>query len=46
MIFKTLCVVVLLALGGCASGGAAPYGECASQSSYQCQVDMYMRVGG
>ncbi|MCG2593803.1 hypothetical protein LZ009_13540 [Ramlibacter sp. XY19] len=46
MNFKTLCVLVLLALGGCASGGAAPYGACAAQTTYQCQVDLYMRVGG
>jgi hypothetical protein len=45
MTFKTLCVLVLLALGGCAAGGAAPYQGCAAATSYQCQVDMYMRAG-
>jgi hypothetical protein len=45
MIFKTLCVGVLLALVGCASTGTASSG-CTSPSSYECQVDMYMRAGG
>jgi len=46
MIFKSFCAAVLLALGGCATGSAPPSGQCTSPTTYQCQVDMYMRAGG
>jgi hypothetical protein len=47
---KALGVILILALVGCEtmpqgpSSSSAP--NCASASSYQCQVDMYMKAGG
>ena len=45
MIFKAICVLALLALGGCAVTTGAPYGDCSAPISYQCEIDMYMRSG-
>ena len=45
-------VLLLLALVGCSSTPAAspsPYSskaQCSSPTSYECQVEMYMKAGG
>jgi hypothetical protein len=42
---KALTVLFLLALVGCSGAPQAPTTSCNAPTTYQCQVDMYMKAG-
>jgi hypothetical protein len=44
--FKVFLVIFVLALVGCSGAPRAPSTNCSAPTTYQCEIDMYMKAGG